>query len=62
MEHNDIRRAFCYNCPYFRYNEAELKWWCDKLDVPLRLGKHKVPQKEQLCGGPYESLEANYGQ
>lgn len=54
MQHNDIRHSLCYGCAAFIREEVGSKFICVENGQPLRLGKHKIPQKHQDCKGPHD--------
>ena len=56
MQHNDIRHSMCYGCVCFIKEELSGKYVCLENGLPLRLGKHKIPQKHQDCKGPHDDM------
>lgn len=56
MQHNDIRNSLCYGCICFEKDEITSKYICLENAQPLRVGKHKVPQKHQSCKGPHDDI------
>ena len=58
MQHNDIRHSLCYGCAAFVREDVGSKFICVENGKPLRLGKHKIPQKHQDCKGPHDDMES----
>lgn len=56
MQYNDIRNAFCYGCVCFVHEEIGNKYICAENGLPLRVGKHKIPQKHRDCKGPHDDM------
>lgn len=56
MQHNDIRHSLCYGCACFVREELSTKYVCLENGQPLRVGKHKIPQKHQSCKGPHDEM------
>ena len=58
MQHNDIRHSMCYGCAAFIKNELSSTYICLESLAPLRVGKHKIPQKDRDCHGPHDDLSS----
>jgi hypothetical protein len=53
MLRDDPRNSLCEGCQFFALVELDNYWICRLDQKPLRLGRYKVPRKNQMCGGPY---------